>query len=592
MPVTHRAIPTLPACPRARSIAADIRRSYPTGRQAFSRALAGTALELTISSGEPLPVNVRATLVTTINADREGKWTEAPFVRRDEKTLVCSTIPARPGLFSFRTKFTIDGGATWLRDPVPDAWVLVDPPQVDRLRMYTLIPNVSGTIADWSEQLKHIAAMGFNAVHLLPLTTLDTSASPYSARDLFDVDPSYLALTDAGSEVRPKAGSVEKESGSSEYLGTGLGGDGLNGLAQLEAFIANAKALDMRLCFDLVMNHVGPDSNIARRAPEWIMPDPANPDGLRRARYWSDKGWQPWDDLVLIDYEHPSQQVRADVRNYMTEYALFWAGYASETNGFVRFDNLHSSDKPFVDALTVALRSEYPNVGIIAEYFTDAATLLTTVPTWGLNLILATPWDNRFVPQLRDYIKYIHSIAGHVRFFMPVTSHDSGSPAQEFGSVQSTIPRYIAAALLGTGATGVTQGVEWGVKEKIAFIGKREKLTHAGEPMFGDFLKRVNAIAAEHPAFRRGENCQFVDNGHHAVIAAFRKDDRPGKAGFLVICNFDILHEHAFEADLSAMLGGKGPVNCVDLLTGEKKTFASAQVCLVLPVCGAFVLMF
>ena len=36
MPVTHRPIPTLPACPRPKPIAKDIRRSYPTGRQEFS----------------------------------------------------------------------------------------------------------------------------------------------------------------------------------------------------------------------------------------------------------------------------------------------------------------------------------------------------------------------------------------------------------------------------------------------------------------------------------------------------------------------------------------------------------------------------
>ena len=36
---------------------------------------------------------------------------------------------------------------------VPDAYVLVDPPQVEHLRMYTLIPSVSGTIGDWSKEL-------------------------------------------------------------------------------------------------------------------------------------------------------------------------------------------------------------------------------------------------------------------------------------------------------------------------------------------------------------------------------------------------------------------------------------------------------
>jgi hypothetical protein len=553
----------LPACPRARSIADDIHRSYPTGKQEFSRAFSGRPLELFITTGGQFPPNARAILVTTMNAKHERELIEIPFVLRDAKTFTCQVEPERPGLYSFWALFSLDGGITWLHDAVPDAWVMVDPPQVDHLRMYTLIPSVSGTTADWTEELHKIKAMGFNAVHFLPLTTLDTSLSPYSARDLFDVDPGYLAH-----------------------------GTGRDGRAQLEELIETAKNLRLRLCFDLVLNHVGVDSCIVQRAPGWIMPDQTSPDGLRRARYWCDKGWQPWNDLVMIDYEHPSQRTRADVVAYMTEYALFWAKYASETDGFVRFDNLHSSNKGFIDHLTRALRREYPNVGILAEYFTDAGTLLETVPKWELNLVLATPWDNRFVPQLREYLKWIHSVSEHVRFFMPITSHDSGSPAQEFGAVESTVPRYVAAALLGTGATGMTQGVEWGLKEKINFIGRHPKLTHSGEPMFADFLRKVNDILVAEPAFRSGDNVQFVDGNHHAIIAAYRKDQRPGRHGFLVICSFDILGEQAFDADLSAILGTNGAVSCVDLLTGQEKTFAAASVSMVLPKCAAFVLKF
>jgi hypothetical protein len=563
MAITHRPIPTLPAVPRARSIADDIHRSFPTGRLEFSRAFAGTAMELVISTGKQFPANVKALLVTTINAPTEGGWIEVPFTLRDAKTLTCQIIPQQTGLYCFWTLFSLDDGKTWRHDPVPDAWVLVDPPQVDHLRMYTMIPSVSGTIAEWCQELHKIKAMGFNAVHFLPLTMLDTSLSPYSAKDLFSVDPGYLAKDNKA-----------------------------DGLAQLEELIETAKALEMRLCFDLVLNHVGIDSHIAKRAPEWIRPDETSHDGLRRARYWSEKGWQPWNDLVLIDYEHPTQRTQADIQAYMTEYALFWANYAAQTNGFVRFDNLHSSDKGFVDLLTKALHREYPNLGIVAEYFTDAGTLLDTVPKWGLSLVLATPWDHRFVPQLRDYLKWVHSISDHVRFFMPVTSHDCGSPAQEFGAVESTIPRYVAAAMLGTGATGITQGVEWGLKQKINFIGRHPKLKHEGQPMFGDFLRKVNEILIAEPAFRRGENIQFVDENHHAVIAAFRKDTRPGKSGFLVICNFDILNEHPFEADLAEILGTDKAVYCIDLLTGQEWIFPHACVSLVLAKYAAHVLRF
>ncbi len=551
---SHRPIPKLPSCPRPRSIAKDLRRSYPTGRLEFSRAYAGAPLDLTISTPDQFPPNAQAVLVTTLNATPNADLIRIPFVLRDEQTFSCQIVPDRTGLFSFWALFSLDGGLTWRHDPVPDAWVLVDPPQVDQMRMYTLIPSVSGTLPDWAKELPKVKDMGFNTIHFLPLTTLDTSRSPYSARDLFNVDPGYVA-----------------------------GGESADGLGQLAEFVAAAKALDIRLCFDLVLNHVGADSHIARHAPEWILPDPASPDGLRRARYWSEEGWKPWNDLVLIDYEHPSQRIRSDIWAYMTEYALFWAKFASQTNGYVRFDNLHSSHKAFVDHVALALRAHYPNVGILAEYFTDANTLLDTVPKWQLNLILATPWDNRFVPQLREYLKYIHSISDHVRFFMPITSHDSGSPAEEFGAVESTIPRYIAAALLGTGATGITQGVEWGIKKHINFIGRHPRLIHTDTPLFADFLRTVNNIVATQPALRRGENCQFVDNDHHAILAAFRRDTRPGQSGFLILCNFDISKSHPFEADLSNLLKTDGPLHCTDLLTGEKKSFPTSTLTLTLP---------
>ena len=518
---------------------------------------------MTITTEGPLPDNVQAKLVTTLNSNADHTWAEIPFVRANERRLICRITPERPGLHSFRAEFSLDKGATWLRDTVPDAWVLIDPPQVDGLRMYTVIPTVSGTVADWKADLKRIREMGFNAVHLLPVTTMDTSESPYAARDLFDIDPSYLVK-----------------------------GARQDGLSQLEEYIEEARALGIRLCFGLVLNHVGVNSTMARRAPDWIMPDESQPDGFKRARYWSDQGWRTWDDLVLINYEHPSEAIRSQIRAYMTDYALFWAKYANDTGGFVRIDNLHSSDPAFVQALTAALHAEYPEVGVLAEYFTDDRTLLSTGPQWGLNLILATPWNYRFVPQLREYLKYIHRVSEQVRYFMPITSHDSGAPAQEFGTSDSTVPRYVAAALLGTGATGIPQGVEFGEKERINFIGRKPKMSYPAEARFGRFIGQVNAILADYPAFRRGDNCQFVDDGHPAVIAAFRRDTGTQALGFLVVCNFDTGNPQRIAVDLASVLGTDGPFPSRELLSGATQTLGQPRLELLLPPCAAQVLMF
>lgn len=563
IPIRHRTIPFLPERPRVHPLSSQIHRSYPVGRQNFLRACRGEVLTLTITTEEPFPEHVQAKLLTTLNSERGDGWTEAPFVPVDERTLACEVTLARSGLYSFRATFSQDNGATWMPDTVPDAWVLVDPPQVDGLRLYTLIPTVSGKVSDWTADLKRIHAMGFNAVHLLPITALDTSESPYAARDLFDLDHSYL-----------------------------MAGTRQDGLAQLEEFIDAAKALDMRLCFDLVLNHVGIHSTMARQAPDWIVPDQNEPDGFRRARYWYDGGWCNWNDLVLIDYEHPSEAIRAEIWDYMTAYALFWAKYANDTGGFVRFDNLHGSDPNFIQEVTRALHSEYPEVGILAEYFTDEGTLLHTGPDWGLNLILATPWNYKFVPQLREYLIYLQRVSEQIRYFMPITSHDSGTPAQEFGSVESTVPRYVAAALLGTGATGMPQGVEFGAMEKIDFIGRKPQTRYPAGPKFAPFIGQVNAILAAYPAFRRGANCRFVDEGHPAIIAAFRRDTGRDTIGFLVVCNFDTHSPQRIVIDLGPLLGTTGPFPYCELLSGEGGVWPHPRLELLLPPCTAQVLRF
>ncbi len=563
MTIHHRPIPILPCRPKINPIAGNVRRSYPVGRQSFSRACIGDIMELTIKSESSFSGKILANLITSMNSVNETEYEKYPFIPTDDRTLTCHIKPMHPGLFSFRAEFSLDSGASWFRDTVADAWVLVDPPQVDGLCIYTVIPNISGKLSDWKANLKHIREMGFNAVHLLPLTTLDTSESPYSARDLFNIDSSYL------------------NEGSKK-----------NGLAQLEDYIEEARSLNISLCFDLVLNHVGINSFMAQQAPDWIVPDLNRPDGLQRARYWDGQGWHYWEDLVLINYEHPSDAIRSEIWAYMIDYALFWAKYANDTRGFVRFDNLHSSNPDFVQALTIRLHKDFPNVGILAEYFADETTLLHTGPKWGLNLNLATPWDYKFVPKLREYLNYIHRVSMHIRYFMPLTSHDSGTPAQEFGGVESTVPRYVAAALLGTGATGIIQGVEYGALQKIAFIGRKPKMVFPPVPVFADFIRRVNSILAHFQAFRRGENCLFVDNGHHAVIAAFRQDIEQNCYGFLVVCNFDIFGQQQISFDLSSFLPNVGPYSYCELISDQIHEFPNSSFELLLQPCSAQVIRF
>ncbi len=98
----HRAIPVLPQRPRVHCMADHVFRSYPVGRQSFSCVCKGRVLALTITT-KPLPTNIRARLMTTMDSVAGDPWTRVPFVRSDRQTLVwwtdSTTIPEDFGSF-------------------------------------------------------------------------------------------------------------------------------------------------------------------------------------------------------------------------------------------------------------------------------------------------------------------------------------------------------------------------------------------------------------------------------------------------------------------------------------------------------------
>lgn len=116
MQVIRRTIPSLPERPRLPWIVSSLRRSYPVGRQEFSRATVGLPLKLSFSTEQPLPPGIQACLDTTLNAGSAAEWTAVPFKRTDERTLTCRITPAVPGLFTFRARCSMDGGNTWIKN--------------------------------------------------------------------------------------------------------------------------------------------------------------------------------------------------------------------------------------------------------------------------------------------------------------------------------------------------------------------------------------------------------------------------------------------------------------------------------------------
>ena len=542
MSLTRQTIPQLTPRSLQKGEVGIIQRSFPFGQKNFFRHFHDEPLNLTITLNQHNAHPPQVILHSDIGATNPGDWLDIPFSTTNNREFHLSLTFPRCGLFRFRIKYSLDGGDQWFWDRVPHSYVMVDPPSIRTVRLYTLIPNASGNISDWKKLIPSIRAMGFDSIHLLPITQMGYSSSPYAANDLFDVDSRYRDPAD------PR-GTLE----------------------QFEDFVQVCRAQEIRLCLDLVLNHICVDSRMVASCPDWIIADDSEPDGLKRAGCWHMQSWIRWEDLVLINYDHPNAFIRHDIRDYMKQYAQFWSNYAAYTGGMVRFDNLHSSNNDFVADLSATLHTAFPNLAILGEYFTDEGTLERTVPEWGINMLLANSWEYPFGPQLRHYITYLHNVAGRLRHLCAITTHDTGVPAQLFGSEHSAIPRYAICALYTLGHTGLVQGVEAGVKDRIPFIGPARKLELEPIPEIRDFITRINGLLAERNVFRQNGNLTFVDNGHEAILGAYRLDLTHKQPGVLLFSNLDIYNDQTLFADLSHC-GLIFPLTLKEVFTGESLT--------------------
>lgn len=419
-------------------------------------------------------------------------------------------IPLREqGHYHFRFLYSLDG-RHWFWDRRRPTPLIVLGAERSPVRMYTLIPTVSGTISQWTAMLPHIRQLGCDTVHLLPITTMDSSESPYAAADLFSVDPRYADAT-----IKTSAND------------------------QFQTFVDRARAHDLRLCLDLVYNHVGVGSSLATTRPDWIIPDADETDGMMRAGWSDGHNWYKWQDLVRIDFDHPFSAIRKQIWDYMFSYVRFWAKIAANTDGMVRLDNLHSSHSGFTRYALHELRREFPDLRVLGELFTHATEKTRLTWEFGLDLLLATPWEHPFVPRLRTYIAELHNHGSHIPHMVPLTSHDSGSPAEEFGTPAATCPRYALSALCGTGATGITQDTEFGIAERHDFIGIKPPTPITSNYNYVPFISAVNELLATWPVFQRIGNLRFVDNNHDAIIGGWRYDPSGEQDEFVVIANFD-----------------------------------------------------
>ncbi len=149
------------------------------------------------------------------------------------------------------------------------------------LIVYSVNPRSLGTLPEWTVAVAEAERLGCNAIHLNPFHPVtnmhknyhgaDVSGSLYAIRDHFSINPEFCM------DDNP---ATERE--------------------QLKNFIRIAKARNIRVLADVVLNHVASDHPLVAERPELFKHDA---DGTLHVPGPAE---DPWSDVAAIDYANPA----------------------------------------------------------------------------------------------------------------------------------------------------------------------------------------------------------------------------------------------------------------------------------------------
>ena len=117
-----------------------LKRYFPVEAGGFFRALASSSLTLSVETESEFP---EAVFVLHTDIGTAGEWYETGL-EKNGKVFTLDLPLTSAGTFGFKLKYSLDGGESWYWDRVPYTKIVVDPADTDDLRLYTLIPSVSG----------------------------------------------------------------------------------------------------------------------------------------------------------------------------------------------------------------------------------------------------------------------------------------------------------------------------------------------------------------------------------------------------------------------------------------------------------------
>jgi len=374
------------------------------------------------------------------------------------------------------------------------------------LRIYNLFPTLAGTTRDWMVHVPRIAAMGFNAVYINPFHYPGFSGSLYAVKDYYRLNPRFRG----------------GEAGDDDTL--------------LERFTDTARAQELRVIMDLVINHASKDSELVAEHPDWFTRDAKGDVVSPRAIDPADARRQTvWGDLAELAYRSPQQH---QILDYFQQLVRHYVGLGF---GGFRCDAAYKVPAEIWRGLIDSARAASPNVIFCAETLGAPKDTVFALADAGFDYFFnSIKWWDFESPWLLEQYEAFRHIAPSIGF---PESHDTKRLVSELlaaGIPESSIePHYRQAyAVAAAYSTGVMMpmGFEYGWARALDVVTSRDDEPERKRFDLGGFITEVNAIKQAIPALNEEGPQRLLSSKGDSLVALERRTES-GQDRALILVN-------------------------------------------------------
>ncbi|MGD2059513.1 MAG: alpha-1,4-glucan--maltose-1-phosphate maltosyltransferase [Acidimicrobiia bacterium] len=417
--------------------------------------------------------------------------------------------------------------------------VVVDRPRATFSTWYELFPRSwskkegeHGTFADVEARLDYVADLGFDVLYLPPIHPIG-DAHRKGANNTLDPDegepgvPWAIGSSDGGhTGIHPELGTVE----------------------DLRSLRDAAAARDIELALDIAFQ-CSPDHPWVTEHPEWFR---HRPDGSIQ---YAENPPKKYEDIYPLDFE------TSDPDGLWAALKGVFDHWIDEGIRIFRVDNPHTKAFPFWEWVIPAIRSEHPDVILLAEAFTRPAVMHRLAKT-GFNQSYtyfawrSTKWE------LTQYMSDLREVS---HFFRPTfwpNTPDILTEELQTGGRAAFVSRYVLAGTLSP-ACGIYGPAFELMESEPLRPGSEEYLNSEKYQIrhwdldradsLAPLIRQLNRARHNHPALQRLDNIVF----HHAdndTIICYSK--RSGSDVLLMVVSLD--HHHVQSGWLDLDLGHLG----------------------------------